>query len=238
MAANVPTPHIDAALGDIAETVLLPGDPLRAKYIADNYLEDVKQFNFTRNMLGFTGYYNKKRVSIMGSGMGCPSMGIYSHELIFNYGCKNLIRIGTAGSINPNVKIRDIVIGMGACTTSNYVKLFNLPGDFSCICSYELLKKAVNAAENKNVNYHVGNVLSEDMFYSLDTLENAKKWGSMGVLAIEMEIAALYANAAAGGANALGILTISDSILTGEETTSAEREKSFTDMMEIALSIV
>ena len=238
MAANVPTPHIDAALGDIAETVLLPGDPLRAKYIADNYLEDVKQFNFTRNMLGFTGYYNKKRVSVMGSGMGCPSMGIYSHELIFNYGCKNLIRIGTAGSINPNVKIRDIVIGMGACTTSNYVKLFNLPGDFSCICSYELLKKAVNAAENKNVNYHVGNVLSEDMFYSLDTLENAKKWGSMGVLAIEMEIAALYANAAAGGANALGILTISDSILTGEETTSAEREKSFTDMMEIALIIV
>lgn len=238
MAANVPTPHIDAALGDIAETVLLPGDPLRAKYIADNYLEDVKQFNFTRNMLGFTGYYNKKRVSVMGSGMGCPSMGIYSHELIFNYGCKNLIRIGTAGSINPNVKIRDIVIGMGACTTSNYVKLFNLPGDFSCICSYELLKKAVNVAENKNVNYHVGNVLSEDMFYSLDTLENTKKWGSMGVLAIEMEIAALYANAAAGGANALGILTISDSILTGEETTSAEREKSFTDMMEIALSIV
>ncbi len=238
MAANVPTPHIDAALGDIAETVLLPGDPLRAKYIADNYLEDVKQFNFTRNMFGFTGYYNKKRVSVMGSGMGCPSMGIYSHELIFNYGCKNLIRIGTAGSINPNVKIRDIVIGMGACTTSNYVKLFNLPGDFSCICSYELLKKAVNAAENKNVNYHVGNVLSEDMFYSLDTLEKAKKWGSMGVLAIEMEIAALYANAAAGGANALGILTISDSILTGEETTSSEREKSFTDMMEIALSIV
>ena len=238
MAVNIPTPHIDAKLGEIAETVLLPGDPLRAKFIAENYFDDLKQFNFTRNMLGFTGYYKGKKVSVMGSGMGCPSMGIYSHELIFNYGCKNLIRIGTAGSINENVNIRDIVIGMGACTTSNYVKQFDLPGDFSCICSYELLKKAVEAAEDKKVKYHVGNVLSEDMFYSLNTAEKAKKWSSMGVLAIEMEIAALYANAAAGGANAIGILTISDSILTGEETTSSEREKSFTDMMEIALNII
>ncbi len=236
--ANVPTPHIQANLGDIAETILLPGDPLRAKFIAEKYFENIKQFNSTRNMLGFTGTYNNKKISVMGTGMGCASMGIYSHELINFYGCKELIRVGTTGSINPNVNIRDIVIGMGACTNSNYVKLFGLPGDYSCICSFELLRKAVEAAERKKLKYHVGNVLSSDMFYSEKLKSGGKTWTEMNVLAVEMESAALYSNAAAGGANAISIFTVSDSILTGEKTSADEREKTFTDMIEIALDMV
>ena len=189
-------------------------------------------------MLGFTGYYRSKRVSVMGSGMGCPSMGIYSYELMNIYGCKNIIRIGTAGALSKDVHIRDIVIGMGACTNSNYVRLFGLPGDYSCICSFELLKKAVQASESKKVRYHVGNILSSDMFYSQDLNNGGKTWSEMGVLAVEMESAALYSNAAAAGANAISIFTISDSLISGEETTAEEREKSFTDMMEIALDMV
>lgn len=195
---KVPTPHIAALEGEIAETVLLPGDPLRAKFIADNFLTDVKQFNATRNMLGFTGYYNGKRVSVMGTGMGCPSIGIYSYELIHFYGCKNLIRVGTAGALNPKCHVRDMVFGMGACTTSNYVRLMGLPGDYSCIASYELLSRAVESAKELGLTYHVGNVLSSDMFYGpAKSVQGGMTWSDMGVLAVEMEAAALYTNAAA-----------------------------------------
>lgn len=234
---KIPTPHIGAKEGEIAETILLPGDPLRAKYIADHFLTDVKQFNSTRNMFGYTGYYNGNRVSVMGTGMGCPSIGIYSYELIHFYGCKNLIRVGTAGSFQPQVKVRDMVFGMGACTTSNYVKQFRLPGDYSCICSYELLRKAVGAAEEKGINYHVGNILSSDMFYNPELPPMGMTWDKMGVLAVEMEAAALYSNAAAAGVNALCILTISDSLITGEVTTAEERQTTFTNMMEVALTL-
>ena len=233
----VPTPHIGAQVGEIAETILLPGDPLRAKYIADNFLTDVKQFNATRNMFGYTGYYKGKRISVMGTGMGCPSMGIYSYELIHGYGCKNLIRVGTAGSMQEHVKVRDIVIAMGACTTSNYVNQFHLPGDYSCICSYDLLRKAVDKAEERGMNYHVGNILSSDMFYNPEMPAMGTSWGRMGVLAVEMESAALYSNAAYAGVNALCILTISDSLVTGEATTAEERQNTFTNMMEIALEL-
>ena len=235
--SKIPTPHIGAGKGEIAQTILLPGDPLRAKYIADNFLTDVTQFNATRNMLGFTGQYKGRPVSVMGTGMGCPSMGIYSYELIHFYGCKNLIRIGTAGAMRPEVKVRAIVFGMGACTTSNYVKQFRLPGDYSCVCSYELLSRAVKAAEDRGLSYHVGNILSSDMFYDPDIPAVGTSWDRMGVLAVEMESAALYSNAAYGGANALCILTISDSLITGEATTAQERQTSFTSMMEVALEL-
>ena len=235
--SKIPTPHIGAGKGEIAQTILLPGDPLRAKYIADNFLTDVTQFNATRNMLGFTGQYKGRPVSVMCTGMGCPSMGIYSYELIHFYGCKNLIRIGTAGAMRPEVKVRDIVFGMGACTTSNYVKQFRLPGDYSCVCSYELLSRAVKAAEDRGLSYHVGNILSSDMFYDPDIPAVGTSWDRMGVLAVEMESAALYSNAAYGGANALCILTISDSLITGEATTAQERQTSFTSMMEVALEL-
>ena len=235
--SKIPTPHIGAGKGEIAQTILLPGDPLRAKYIADNFLTDVTQFNATRNMLGFTGQYKGRPVSVMGTGMGCPSMGIYSYELIHFYGCKNLIRIGTAGAMRPEVKVRDIVFGMGACTTSNYVKQFRLPGDYSCVCSYELLSRAVKAAEDRGLSYHVGNILSSDMFYDPDIPAVGTSWDRMGVLAVEMESAALYSNAAYGGANALCILTISDSLITGEATTAQERQTAFASMMEVALEL-
>lgn len=234
---KIPTPHIAAKEGEIAETILLPGDPLRAKYIADHFLTDAKQFNETRNMLGFTGLYKGKRVSVMGTGMGCPSIGIYSYELIHFYGCKNLIRVGTAGAMQENVKVRDMVFGMGACTNSNYIKQFQLPGDYSCICSYELLRRAVKAAEDKGLHYHVGNVLSSDMFYTPQMPPHGTTWGQMGILAVEMEAAALYSNAAAAGVNALCILTISDSLLSGEVTTAEERQTTFTNMMEVALEL-
>jgi len=235
---NVPTPHIQALEGEIAETILLPGDPLRAKYIADNFLEDVKQFNATRNMFGYTGTYKGKRVSVMGTGMGCPSIGIYSHELIHFYGCKNLIRVGTAGALSEKLKVRDMVFAMGACTTSNYVRLFGLPGDYSCIASYELLSKAVEEAKAKGLTYHVGNVLSSDMFYGpAKSVNGGMTWSDMGVLAVEMEAAALYSNAAAAGVNALCIVTISDSVVTREATTAEERQTTFTNMMEVALSL-
>lgn len=234
---KIPTPHIAAKEGEIAETILLPGDPLRAKYIADHFLTEVTQFNATRNMFGYTGTYKGKRVSTMGTGMGCPSIGIYSYELIHFYGCKNLIRVGTAGAMRPEVKVRDMVFGMGACTTSNYVKQFRLPGDYSCVCSYELLEKAVHAAKERGISYHVGNILSSDMFYNPDLPQTGTSWDRMGVLAVEMESAALYSNAAYGGANALCILTISDSLVTGEATTAKERENTFTDMMEVALEL-
>ena len=233
---NTPTPHIGAKQGEIAETILLPGDPLRAKYIAEHFLTDAKQFNTTRNMYGYTGYYQGKRVSVMGTGMGCPSMGIYSYELFKFYDVDNIIRIGTAGSLQPDLKIRDLAIAMGACTDSNYAAQYELPGTFAPIASFDLLRKAVDQAEKMgNVGYKVGNVASSDVFYSEKPTMEA--WQKMGVLAVEMETAALYMNAARTGKNALTICTISDSLVTGEVTTSEERQTSFADMMKVALEI-
>ena len=230
------TPHNEAQTGDIAKTVLMPGDPLRAKYIADNYLTDVICFNTVRNMSGFTGIYNGCRVSVMGSGMGMPSMGIYSYELYNVYDVDNIIRVGTAGGIADNVNLRDIVIAMGACTNSSYADQYGLPGTYAPTASYELLKSAVNVAENHNCTYHVGNILSSDTFY--DDGNSLAAWQKMNVLAVEMESAALYMNAARAGKNALCILTVSDCPLKGISTTAEERQTSFTDMMEIALETV
>jgi purine-nucleoside phosphorylase len=233
----IPTPHIGVAeKGIIAETILLPGDPLRAKFIAENYLENPVQFNTVRNMFGYTGTYKGKRISVMGTGMGMPSIGIYSYELIHFYGVKNLIRIGSCGSIQEDLKVRDIVIGMSASTNSNYASQYNLPGTYAPTASFELLNKAMTIAKEKGIEPKVGNILSSDIFYDANP-EVWKRWAEMGVLAIEMEAAALYMNAAKGKANALCILTVSDSIVTHELTTAEERQNTFTKMMEIALEL-
>ena len=235
---SAPTPHNNAKLGDIAETVLLPGDPLRAKFIADTFLEDVVQYNTVRGMFGYTGYYKGKRISVQGSGMGIPSIGIYSYELIHFYNVKNLIRIGSAGAINKNLKLYDVVIGMGVCTDSNYASQYNLPGTFAPIASYELMQKAVEVAKKQGTKVTIGNILSTDLFYSDSGINNLIKWQNMGVLCVEMESAGLYMNAARAGVNALAIFTISDLPITGgEETTSHEREVAFIKMMEIALEL-
>ena len=234
--SNIPTPHITAKEGDFARTVLMPGDPLRAKYIAENFLTDAVLVNNVRGVNGYTGLYNGKRVSVMASGMGMPSMGIYSYELFKFYDVDNIIRIGTAGSLQPDLKIRDLAIAMGACTDSNYAAQYELPGTFAPIASFDLLRKAVDQAEKMgNVGYKVGNVASSDVFYSERPTMEA--WQKMGVLAVEMETAALYMNAARTGKNALTICTISDSLVTGEVTTSEERQTSFADMMKVALEI-
>lgn len=233
---NTPTPHIGAKLGEIANTVLMPGDPLRAKFIAENFLEDVVQFNTVRNMFGYTGTYKGKRISVMGGGMGMPSIGIYSYELFNFYNVENIIRIGTAGSLSEKVHLRDVVIGLGASTNSNYAMQYNLPGTFAPIASYELVRDAANVAAEKNINAVVGNILSSDTFYCADKTAN-EKWISMGILAVEMEAAALYMNAAEAGKKALCLLTISDCPLTGESLSAEERQNSFTQMMEIALEI-
>lgn len=231
-----PTPHNGAKLGEIAKTVLMPGDPLRAKFIAETYLTDTVCFNTVRNMLGYTGNYKGKRVSVMGGGMGMPSIGIYTYELFNFYDVDNIIRIGSAGGISENVHVRDVVIAMGACTNSNYAAQYNLPGTFAPIASYDLLSRAVKAAEEMKIKTVVGNVLSSDTFY--DDNENALlMWKKMGVCAVEMEAAALYMNAARAKKNALCILTISDCPLTGESLSAYERQTGFTQMMEIALSI-
>lgn len=230
------TPHINAAKGDIAETILLPGDPLRAKFIADNFLENVVQFNTIRNIFGYTGSYKGKRISVMGTGMGIPSIGIYSYELIHFYGVKNLIRIGSCGALQKDLKLYDVILGIGASTNSNYAKQYNLPGTYSATASWELLYKAKQVADQKDIHVTVGNILSSDTFYSADSTDS-KRWADIGILAVEMEAYALYCNAAAAGVNALCILTVSDSIVNKEETTAEEREKSFTKMMEIALEL-
>lgn len=233
----IPTPHINVSKqGIIAETVLMPGDPLRAKFIAETYLDNVVQFNDVRNMFGFTGTFKGKKLSIMGSGMGMPSIGIYSHELINFYEVKNIIRIGSCGAIQENVRIRDIIIGLSASTNSNYASQYDLPGSFAPTASWKLVKKAVEIAEGKGIETKVGNILSSDIFYD-DDPTIWKKWSKMGVLAIEMEAAALYMNAARAGANALCILTVSDSLVSHEATTAEERQTSFTNMMEIALEL-
>lgn len=234
--ANTPAPHNEAKSGDIAKTVLMPGDPLRAKFIADTYLTDVVCFNTVRNMLGYTGNYHGKRVSVMGGGMGMPSVGIYTYELFHFYDVESIIRIGSAGGIADNVHVRDVVIGLGACTDSNYGAQFGLPGTFAPVASYDLLRRAVEAAEEKNIKTVVGNVLSSDVFYSDDESALAS-WKKMGVLAVEMESAALYMNAARAGKKALCLLTVSDCPFTGESLSSQDRQTSFTQMMEIALAL-
>lgn len=230
------TPHIGANKGDIAETILLPGDPLRAKFIADNYLEDAVQFNSVRNMFGYTGTYKGKRISVMGTGMGVASIGIYSYELIHSYGVKNLIRVGSCGAYDKDLKLFDIILGMGASTNSDYGHQYKLPGIFSATASWDLLYKAKKVAEEKGIDVHVGNILTSDVFYNFYP-EEFEKWASMGVLAVEMEAYALYCNAAAAGVNALTILTVSDSLVTKLATSSEERETGFTKMMEIALEL-
>lgn len=231
------TPHNNATSGQIAETVLLPGDPLRAKFIAENFLSDVEQFNAVRNMFGYTGTYKGKKVSVMGTGMGCPSIGIYSYELIHMYGVKNLIRIGSCGAYDPNLKLFDIVLAIGASTDSNYASQYNLPGIYSATASWDLLSKAKNVADENKIQATVGNIVTSDIFYG-DDPENWKLWAKMGCLAAEMETYALYCNASRAGVNALTILTVSDSIATQEETTPEQREKGFKNMMKIALELV
>lgn len=230
------TPHNDAKKGDIAKTVLMPGDPLRAKFIAENYMEDVTCFNTVRNMLGFTGTYKGKKLSVMGSGMGMPSMGIYSYELFSMYDVDNIIRIGSAGGISDDVKVHDIVIGMGASTNSNYAAQYKLPGTFAPLADFELLRRAVATAERENIKVVVGNMLSSDTFYT-DSASDNDLWKKMHVLAVEMESAALYMNAARLGKKALGIFTISDHLYTGESLSAKERQESFRDMMKIALEM-
>lgn len=230
----VPTPHIGAQKGEIAKTVLMPGDPLRAKFVAETFLDDIKQYNSIRGMLGFTGKYKGKEISVQGSGMGIPSMGIYSYELYKFYDVDNIIRIGTAGSLQMDLNIKDVVIAQGACTNSAYGTQYNLPGTFAPIASYELLEKAVSCAKQSGAKFKVGNVLSSDVFYG-DSMEDTKAWIKMGILCVEMETAGLYMNAARLNKNALGIFTISDSIVKEEITTAEERQTSFTKMMEIAL---
>ena len=229
------TPHNTAKLGDFAETVLMPGDPLRAEMIAKTFLEDAVLVNNVRGIHGYTGFYKGKRVSVMASGMGMPSIGIYAYELFTQYDVKNIIRIGSAGAISPDLPLRSIAIAQGACTNSNFANQYALPGTFAPIASYELLKKAVDEAERIGVTYKVGNVYSSDTFY--DASQGLAKWQSMGVRAVEMEAAALYMTAAYTGNNALAICTISDCPFTGEETTAEERQNTFTQMMEIALNI-
>lgn len=228
--------HIGAKKGDIAETILLPGDPLRAKYIAENFLDNVFCYNEVRGMYGYTGEYKGKRISVQGTGMGIPSISIYANELITEYGVKNLIRIGTCGSVREDIKVRDVILAMSASTTSHINRLRFNGMDFAPTANFDLLLKAYNIAKEKNLDVKCGNVLTSDLFYGDDP--NAwKHWASFGVLAVEMETAGLYTLAAKYGVNALSVLTISDSIVTGEKTTSQEREKTLNDMIEIALEI-
>lgn len=228
--------HIDAEIGDIAETIFLPGDPLRAQFIAKNYLTNPVCFNEIRGMFGYTGEYNGKRVSVMGTGMGMPSMAIYSHELINVYGCKNLIRIGSAGSYQEDVKINDLVMAVASSTDSRMEYTFGLPGHYSPCGDFDLMIAAQTSALQEHVPLKAGNVASVDVFFD-DDPNTWKKWAKMGVLAVEMESAALYLNAARYGAKALAIMTISDHFVTGEKLNAEEREKSFTDMMRVALGM-
>lgn len=231
----IPTPHINAKKDDFAKTVLMPGDPLRAKFIAENFLTDAVLVNNVRGIQGYTGYYNGKRVSVMASGMGMPSIGIYSYELFNFYGVENIIRIGSAGAISEELKLRDIVIAMSASYNSIYAKQFDLPGTYAPTASYSLLRRAVDEADKQGLPYKVGNILSNDLFY--DDSASTLKWQKMGVLAVEMESAALYMNAARAGKNALCICTISDCLFNSDSCTAEERQNSFTQMMKLALEI-
>jgi purine-nucleoside phosphorylase len=233
---KIPTPHITAKEGEFGKTVLMPGDPLRAKFIAETFLENPVLVNPIRGVNGYTGTYKGVKVSVMASGMGMPSMGIYSYELFNAYGVENILRIGTAGAIHKDLPVRSLVFGMGACTNSSYAMQYNLPGTYAPIASYDLLKKGVELAEKRgDVNFKVGNLFSSDTFY--DDAQSALEWAKMGVLAVEMEAAALYMNAARAGKNAMAICTISDNIVTGEAASAEERQTTFTTMMEIALDL-
>lgn len=234
--STTPTPHIGAQYGEIADTVIMAGDPLRVKFMAEKFLDNPVQFNNIRGMLGFTGTYKGRRVSVMGHGMGIPSIGIYTYELYNFYDVKTIIRVGSAGSIQHDLHVGDLVIAMGACTNSNYGAQYELPGIYAPIADFELVRGAVDTCKQLGFRYKVGNVLSSDIFYN----ENAHndRWQQMGVLAVEMEASALYMNAARSGNRALAILTVSDHILTGELTTAEERQTTFTKMMEVAFSVI
>ena len=238
--ANYPTPHINAVPGDFGQTVLMPGDPLRSKFIAENFLENAKLVNNVRGIQGYTGMYKGTRVSVMASGMGMPSIGIYSYELFNFFEVQNIMRIGSAGSMNKDIHVRDIVMGQGACTDSRWAEQYRLAGTFAPIASFEMLETCVGLAKEMGLSYHVGNLLSSDRFYGdegcvPEGIRANDGWQKMGVMAVEMEAAALYMNAARSGKNALAICTISDHLLTGEATTAEERQNSFTQMMELAL---
>ena len=232
----IPTPHINAKEGDFAKTVLMPGDPLRSRFIAETYLEERRLVNDVRGVQGYTGIYKGVPVSVMASGMGMPSIGIYSYELFNFYGVENILRVGSAGAISDRLKVRDIVLGQGACTNSSFGEQFGFRGSFAPIADFGLLRTAACIAEERGLRYAVGNLLSSDTFYDDDGTASSK-WMKLGVMAIEMEAAALYYNAARSGKKALAICTISDHILTGEETTAEERQVSFTQMMELALEV-
>lgn len=229
------TPHIDAKISDFAKTVLMPGDPLRSKFIAETFLENATLINNIRGIQGYTGTYKGEKVSVMASGMGMPSIGIYSYELFNFFEVENIMRIGSAGALREDVHVRDIVFGQGACTNSNYAKQYGLDGTFAPICDYDMLKIAIEEAERIDATYHVGNLLSSDTFYN-DAADANDGWMKMGVMAVEMEAAALYMNAARAGKKALAMCTISDHILTGESIDALERQNSFTQMMEVALN--
>ena len=231
----IPTPHISAKEGDFAQTVLMPGDPLRAKFIAETFLKDPVLVNNVRGVQGYTGTYQGKRVSVMASGMGMPAIGIYSYELYNFYGVENIIRVGSAGAISPELPLRSIVIAMSASSNANFAAQYGMPGILAPTASWTLVKKAVEQADKMGLTYKVGNILSSDTFY--DDAGRTLEWGKMGALAVEMESAALYLTAARAGKNALCVCTISDSLVTGEECTSEERQNTFTAMMELALEI-
>ncbi len=233
-----PTPHIDATPSDFAKTVLMPGDPLRAKFIAENFLRDARLVNNVRGIQGYTGYYEDTKVSVMASGMGMPSIAIYSYELYKFFGVENIMRIGSAGAMREDIKLRDIVIGQGACTNSAFAHQYHLPGDFAPIADYLMLSECVETAKELKLSFHVGNLLSSDTFYNDETLPELSAlnaWNKMGVMAVEMEAAALYMNAARLGKRALAICAVSDHLMTGEATSATERQNSFTDMMTLAL---
>ena len=233
---NTPTPHIGAKFGEIAETVIMSGDPLRAKFIAENFLQEPVMYNQIRGMYGYTGLYKGKRVSVQGHGMGIPSIGIYTYELFNNYDVQQIIRVGTAGALVPDLNLGDMVFAMAACTDSNYGHQYSLPGHFAPIADYGLLENAVRVARETDFSFKVGNVYSADVFY--DESEKQMLWGEkMGVLAVEMETTALYVNAAAAGKKALTICTVSDQLVRKEYATVEERQTKFRNMMKVALEI-
>ena len=230
------TPHIKATSADFAKTVLMPGDPLRSKFVAETFLENPKLINNVRGIQGYTGTYRGVPVSVMASGMGMPSIGIYSYELFNFFGVENIIRIGSAGGLADSIQLRDVIIGMGACTNSSYQEQYGLGGNFAPIADFELLSRAVEEAKAIGVRYQVGNLLSSDVFYHANPDFN-RGWYNMGVLGVEMEAAALYMNAAAAGKRALAICTVSDHIIRGEALDADARQTTFTDMMTIALNV-
>lgn len=230
------TPHISAEKGDFAPTVLMPGDPLRSQFIAENYLENARLVNNVRGVQGYTGTYHGVPVSVMASGMGIPSIGIYSYELYNFYGVENILRVGSAGAMSEKLRLRDIVLGQGACTNSNYACQFGVQGTFAPIADFTLLRTAAEIAEERKLPYAVGNLFSADIFYN-DDPNVTPNWQKLGALAVEMEAAGLYMNAARAGKKALAICTVSDHLLTGEATTAAERQSTFRDMMELALEV-